>query len=64
MIFYQSRRREDLSVDELVTLEKYNKQLVMMSKKDKNMHQSHSIEEAGELHELKATNRRKILEEM
>src|SRR5689334_14836903 len=35
---------EDLTEDELATLEKYYMQLVKMSKKDKNMHQSHSIE--------------------
>lgn len=44
---------EDLTEEELQTLEKYYAQLVIMSKKDKSMHQSHSIEEATELHELK-----------
>ena len=53
---------EDLTEDELSTLEKYYSQLVMMSKKDKNMHQSHSIEEADELHKIKLKNRKKMLE--
>lgn len=44
---------EDLTEEELQTLEKYYAQLVIMSKKDKSMHQSHSIEEATELHALK-----------
>jgi Predicted small integral membrane protein len=55
---------EDLTEDELSTLEKYYTKLVKMSKRDRNIHQSHSIDEAGELHELKAKHRKKILDEI
>jgi low affinity Fe/Cu permease len=54
---------EDLSEEELGTLEKYYIELVKLSKKDKNAHQSHSIGEASELHEFKAKHRKKIMEE-
>ena len=50
---------EDLTEDELVMLEKYYAELVKMSKKDKTMHQSHSIEEAAELHEAKTRHKKK-----
>lgn len=52
---------EDLTEDELTRLENYYAQLVKMSRKDKNMHQSHSIEEADELHQLKMKHRKEIL---
>lgn len=54
---------EDLSEEELDTLEKYYIELVKLSKEDKNVHQSHSIDEASELHELKAKQRKKMLEQ-
>ena len=54
---------EDLSEEELGTLEKYYIELVKLSKKDKNVHQSHSIDEASELHEFKAKHRKKIMEQ-
>lgn len=54
---------EDLTEDELISLEKYYAELVKMSKKDKTMHQSHSIEEASELHHAKVRHRRKIKEQ-
>ncbi len=54
---------EDLTEDELVTLEKYYGELVKMSKKDKTMHLSHSIEEASELHEAKIKHRKKMKEQ-
>src|SRR5690242_3560897 len=41
---------EDLTEEELSTLEKYYGELVKRSRKDKNVHQSHSIDEAAELH--------------
>jgi len=50
---------EDLTEEELVTLEQYYAELVKMSKKDKTMHQSHSIEEAAGLHELKIKHKKK-----
>jgi low affinity Fe/Cu permease len=50
---------EDLTEDELVILERYYAELVRMSKKDKTMHQSRSIEEAAQLHELKTKRKRK-----
>lgn len=45
---------EDLSEEELETLEKFYIELVKMSKKDKTMHVSHSIEEAAVQHQKKA----------
>ena len=45
---------ESLTEDELATLSRYYEQLVIMNKKDKNMHQSHSIEEAKGLHLTKS----------
>jgi low affinity Fe/Cu permease len=50
---------EDLTEEELETLEKYYAELVKMSKKDKSMNQSHSIEEATELHKTKLQRKRK-----
>lgn len=44
---------ESLSEEELNTLSKYFSELVIRSKTDKNIHQSHSIEEAKELHKFK-----------
>jgi low affinity Fe/Cu permease len=44
---------EDLTEDELQTLERYFNELVRMSKNDKNIHQSHSIEEAEALANFK-----------
>ena len=52
---------ESLTEEELATLSKYYNQLVIMSKKDKNMHQSHSIEEANELHEMKIKTDKRII---
>ncbi len=54
---------EDLSEEELMVLEKYYIELVKMSKKDKTMHQSHSIEEANHLHMRKIKHRQKIATE-
>jgi low affinity Fe/Cu permease len=50
---------EDLNEDELATLEKYYAELVRMSKRDKKMNQSHSVEEAAELHDSKLKQRKK-----
>jgi len=55
---------EDLSEEELDTLEKYYIELVKLSKKDKNARQSHSIGEASELHEFKVKHRNKIMEQL
>jgi low affinity Fe/Cu permease len=54
---------EDLTEEELVTLENYYAELVKRSKQDKNMHQSHSIEEAGELHNLKLKHRKRMMDQ-
>jgi low affinity Fe/Cu permease len=51
---------EDLTEEELITLQKYYAELVKMSKKQTEMLQSHSIEEAIELHDLKIKHRKKI----
>lgn len=44
---------EDLTEEELMILEKYFSELVKMSKTEKDIHTSHSIEEAKTLAELK-----------
>lgn len=48
---------EDLTEEELVTLERYFNELVRVSKTDKNIHQSHSIEEAAALSRLKGSKK-------
>lgn len=49
---------EDLTETELDALEKYYKELVRMSKRDKDVHKSHSIDEAGALHKFKMKTER------
>ena len=44
---------EDMSEDELKVLHKYYSKLAILSKKDENLQQSHSIEEAAETHKIK-----------
>jgi low affinity Fe/Cu permease len=44
---------EDLTEDELVTLNRYYTELAEMTKKETNLRSSHSIEEAQEMHERK-----------
>src|SRR5262245_16949203 len=51
---------EDLTEEELNTLERYYSELVKMSKKQTQMRESHSIEEAIELSELKLKQREKL----
>jgi low affinity Fe/Cu permease len=51
---------EDLTEQELFTLHKYYRELAQMNKADKSMHESHSIEEAQELHKLKQKARSEI----
>jgi len=53
---------EDLTEEELITLEKYYSELVKMSKKQSEMRQSHSIEEAIEMSELKLKHQKKSTE--
>ncbi len=53
---------EDLTEEELRTISKYYSELVMRSKSEKNIHQSHSIDEAREMHEYKLKRDRKALE--
>ncbi len=55
---------EDLSEEELTTLEKYFVELSKISKSDKTMHQSHSIEEANQLHKLKMRHQQRIKEQL
>ncbi len=45
---------EDLSAKELETLKKFYVTLSALSKKDKDVHQTHSIDEAKERHDYKA----------
>ena len=49
---------EDLSEGELATLHAHYGRLARMSKKDEDLLQSHSIEEAEERHERKVATRR------
>ena len=44
---------ENMTEDEMMTIQKYYRSLSEMSKKDSNLMTSHSIEEAGEQHEIK-----------
>jgi low affinity Fe/Cu permease len=44
---------EDMTEDELRVLQKYYSKLAVLAQKDKNLQQSHSIEEAEEMNELK-----------
>jgi len=44
---------EDLTEDEIATLHKHYQKLASMSKKDVNLGESHSIEEAAQRHQLK-----------
>lgn len=53
---------EDLTEQELRVLERYYAELVKMSKKQGGMLQSHSVEEAIEMHDLKTKHRKKITE--
>ena len=45
---------EDLTEEELKVLHKFYANIALMSKKEKSMNQTHSIEEAVELNELKS----------
>jgi low affinity Fe/Cu permease len=45
---------EDLTEEELVALERFYRELVSMSKKDKDIKMSHSVEEAMTRHQFKA----------
>jgi len=44
---------EDMSEEELKVLQKYYSKLAILSKKDESLQQSHSIEEATEIHKTK-----------
>lgn len=44
---------EDMTEEELKVLQKYYSKLAVLSKKEENLQQSHSIEEARENHEIK-----------
>ncbi len=46
---------EDMSEEELKVLQKYYSRLAVLSKKEESLQQSHSIEEAAEIHETKKT---------
>ncbi len=48
---------EDLTETEIATLHKHYQKLVAMAKKDQNLGESHSIEEASNRHKLKQTKR-------
>ena len=50
---------ENMTEDELKVIQKYYRELSIFSQKDENLQQSHSIEEARELHEEKAKLKKK-----
>ena len=49
---------EDLTSEELETLKKFYVKLSELAKKENNLHATHSIEEAKELHKLKIEARK------
>jgi low affinity Fe/Cu permease len=50
---------EDLTQDELEVLKKFYVKLAQLAKTESDLHNSHSIEEAGDLHELKSSGKKK-----
>lgn len=50
---------EDLTADEIEVLKKYYTQLAKLSKEEKNIHTSHSIDEAEDNHEEKVRRQRR-----
>lgn len=52
---------EDLTEEELITLEKFYAELVRMSKRQSDMRMSHSIEEAIGISDLKIKHRKEII---
>ncbi|MEO6229780.1 MAG: low affinity iron permease family protein [Ferruginibacter sp.] len=51
---------ESMTEDELKIIRKYYVHLSSLSKKENNLQQSHSIDEANELHDIKQNSKRKI----
>lgn len=51
---------EDMSEEELKVLQKFYSKLAVMSKQDESLQQSHSIEEASELHKTKKQAENKL----
>ena len=49
---------EDLTQDELDTLKKFYVKLAMLAKKENDLHSSHSVDEADDIHEEKTTLKR------
>ncbi len=52
---------EDLTEEELSVIKKYYTKLSELSEKDKDLHSSHSLDEAGENHEQKSKSLKKPL---
>lgn len=50
---------EDLTQEELEVLKKFYVKLAQLAKTELDLHTSHSIEEAGDLHELKSSTKKK-----
>ncbi|MFI5193267.1 MAG: low affinity iron permease family protein, partial [Chitinophagales bacterium] len=48
---------ENMTDEEMKIIQKYYSRLNQLSKKDENLQQSHSIEEADEIHEMKMEGR-------
>jgi len=55
---------EDMSEEELKVIQKYYSRLSLLTKKEETLQQSHSIEEAEELTEIKKGREEEILEDI
>ena len=55
---------EDLSEDEVQILRQHYRELVELAKRDENLTESHSVEDARADHERKTRERRKLIEEL
>lgn len=55
---------EDLSQDELEVLKKFYIRLSDLAKKENDLHSSHSVDEAGDIHQYKRSSHQARLEQM
>jgi len=52
---------EDLTEAELIVLKKFYTKLSKLSQEEHNLHSSHSLDEAQEIHKVKTTHFKKII---
>jgi len=55
---------EDLTQDELEVLKKFYIRLSELAKKENDLHSSHSVDEAGDIHQYKRTSHQARIEQM